>query len=266
MAHDVFISYSTKDKATADAVCATLEARGIRCWIAPRDILPGMDWGESLIDAIEASRVMMLIFSAHANESPQVKREVERAVNKGVAVIPLRIEDVRMSKSLEYFISTPHWLDALTPPMEQHLAHVAETVGILLERLRGPQVGAPAVAVQSPSGKPPPLPPGSPAPEVSAPPPASPPPPAAPPPNPGPAQQNFAHNQSARPPSMPPLPPPPLPRRTGFWTNWPTHMPTPPELWKTNQALAIVLIVIAAIIVLGCCGVLSSINQHPYYR
>ena len=56
MAHDVFVSYSSKDKPTADAVCATLEGRGIRCWVARRDILPGTDWGESIIDAIEQSR------------------------------------------------------------------------------------------------------------------------------------------------------------------------------------------------------------------
>jgi hypothetical protein len=36
MAHDVFISYSTKDKPIADAVCGTLERNGVRCWIAPR--------------------------------------------------------------------------------------------------------------------------------------------------------------------------------------------------------------------------------------
>jgi hypothetical protein len=38
MAHDVFISYSSKDKPVADAVCAGPEGRGIRCWVAPRDI------------------------------------------------------------------------------------------------------------------------------------------------------------------------------------------------------------------------------------
>lgn len=41
--HDVFISYASSDKPVADAVCAALEQRGIRCWIAPRDILPGLD-------------------------------------------------------------------------------------------------------------------------------------------------------------------------------------------------------------------------------
>src|SRR4051794_8601839 len=136
MAHDVFISYSTKDKPTADAVCAMLESRGVRGWIAPRDILPGMDWGEVIIDAIQASRVMVLVFSGNANKSPQIKREVERAVNKDVTVVPLRIENVQMSKSLEYFISTPHWLDALTPPLEKHLQELADTVAMLLARPR----------------------------------------------------------------------------------------------------------------------------------
>jgi hypothetical protein len=134
MAHDVFVSYSAKDKPTADAVCATLESRGIRCWIAPRDILPGMDWGEAIIDAINSSRAIVLVFSSNANESRQIKREVERAVAKGIPIIPFRIEDVPLSKSLEYLISTPHWLDALTPPMERHVQYLAHTIHLLLNR------------------------------------------------------------------------------------------------------------------------------------
>jgi hypothetical protein len=128
MAHDVFISYSSKDKSVADAACAVLEGRGVRCWVAPRDIAAGSDWGESIIDAIAGSRVMVLVFSANANASPQVKREVERAVNKGVTVVPFRIENVPLCKTLEYFVSTPHWMDAYTRPLEQHLGKLADTV------------------------------------------------------------------------------------------------------------------------------------------
>ncbi len=121
MAHDVFVSYSVKDKTTADAICAALEANGIRVWIAPRDVMPGSDWGESIIDAIEQSRVMILVFSSNSNASPQIKREIERAVNKGVTVVPFRIDEIEPSKTLEYFISTQHWLDAFTPPLSKHL-------------------------------------------------------------------------------------------------------------------------------------------------
>jgi len=108
MAHDVFLSYSSKDKPVADATCAVLEGRGIRCWMAPRDIMPGADWGESIIDAIHGARVFVLVFSNNANESVQIKREVERAINKAIPVVPLRIENVMPVKSLEYFLSTPH--------------------------------------------------------------------------------------------------------------------------------------------------------------
>ncbi len=164
MAHEVFVSYSTADKPVADAVCATLERHGVRCWIAPRDILPGLDWGAAIVDAIGASKVMVLVFSAAANKSPQIKREVERAVHKGVAIIPLRIEDVPLGKTLEYFISSSHWLDAYTPSVEAHLDRLAETVKLLLARpsrasetgvaVSRPSISAPAIPPAAPAAKP----------------------------------------------------------------------------------------------------------------
>jgi hypothetical protein len=133
VAHDVFISYSHHDKPEADAVCARLEAEGIRCWIAPGDVVPGEEWGASIVDAIRTSRVMVLVFSRHANVSPQIRREVERAVNAEIVLIPFRIEDVAPERGLEYFLGTPHWLDALTPPLEAHLDRVAVAVAGFLE-------------------------------------------------------------------------------------------------------------------------------------
>jgi hypothetical protein len=139
MAHDVFISYSSKDKTAATATCAVLEGRGIRCWMAPRDIVPGADWGESIIDAIHKSRVFVLVFSTNANDSVQIKREVERAINKAIPVIPLRIENVVPVKSLEYFLSTPHWLDAFSPPLERHLNYLADVIRGVLDGRPAPQ-------------------------------------------------------------------------------------------------------------------------------
>lgn len=133
MPHDVFISYSTKDKPLADAVCARLEGRGIRCWIAPRDIIPGADWGGSIVEAINESRVFVLIFTSNYNASQQTGHEVERAVNKGLHIIPLRVEDVPPTPSLEYFMGKRHWLDAITPPVESHL----DKLGDAIERVLG---------------------------------------------------------------------------------------------------------------------------------
>src|SRR5579862_9572582 len=117
MAHDVFISYSSKDKSTADAVCAALESCGIRCWIAPRDVFPGEAYAAALVRALHESQVMVLVFSAGANQSPQVLREVERAVSRAIPILPFRIEDIPPSEAMEYFISSSHWLDALTQPL-----------------------------------------------------------------------------------------------------------------------------------------------------
>jgi TIR domain/Domain of unknown function (DUF4190) len=128
VSHDVFVSYAHHDKPQADAVCAALEARGIRCWIAPRDVVPGREWGAAIVEAIRTARVMVLVFSSHANASPQVRREVERAVNAETVLIPFRIEDVVPAESLEFFLGTPHWLDALTPPLEAHLERLTTAV------------------------------------------------------------------------------------------------------------------------------------------
>ena len=134
MAHDVFLSHSHLDKVFADAICHSLEAHGIRCWVAPRDIRPSEDWAEAIIDALDTARVLVLVFSSHSNSSPQVRREVERAVNKGLHILPLRIEDVPLSKSLEYFISTQHWLDAIEGELGFHLNQLRDCLSVLLGR------------------------------------------------------------------------------------------------------------------------------------
>jgi parallel beta-helix repeat protein len=154
MAHDVFISHSSKDKPVADAVCAMLESQGIRCWVAPRDILPGMEWGAAIVEAIRGARLMVLIFSKSANDSQQITREVERAVHKGIPVIPLRIEDVSPTASLEYFISSPHWLDAFTPPLEGHLRHLVQAAQQILGIKPAAVVPVPPTVPPTPETKP----------------------------------------------------------------------------------------------------------------
>ena len=128
----VFISYSSKDHNVANLTVALLEERGHRCWIAPRDIVPGTEWGQAIIDGINAAEVFVLVFSDNANTSPQILREVERAVNRGVPIIPFRIEDVVPKGSLEYFMSVPHWFDALSPPVEDHLDRLANVIDRLV--------------------------------------------------------------------------------------------------------------------------------------
>jgi len=145
MVRDVFVSYSQPDYGCAMELVSRVELEGINCWIAPRDIAPSADWAAEIIEAIANSRTMILVFSASSNESPQVRREVERAVHKQVSILPFRIENVLPSKSLEYFLSAQHWMDAFPPPREPHYARLCA----YLKAQRGE--GTPDIARTQPS-------------------------------------------------------------------------------------------------------------------
>ncbi|MBN2571010.1 MAG: toll/interleukin-1 receptor domain-containing protein [Ignavibacteriales bacterium] len=133
MEHLVYISYSTKDAEVTKKIVKYIENAGIKCWMAPRDILPGIDWAKSIIDGIVNSKLMLLIFSKNSNESPQVLREVERAVNRQIPIMPFRIEETPMSGSMEYFISSHHWFDAFDNPLDTYLDDLAVKIGRVLD-------------------------------------------------------------------------------------------------------------------------------------
>ena len=128
----VFISHASEDRSTADAICTHLESAGIDCWIAPRNLEPGANWTKGVMQGLEACRVLILVFSEHANDSDHVHREVAKAFSSGLAVIPFRIKDVRPNQGLSYFLDTVHWLDARTPPLQKHLDTLSGWVKKLL--------------------------------------------------------------------------------------------------------------------------------------
>ena len=154
MAAHAFISYSSLDSRVAEAVCEALEAAGNRCWIAPRDISPSKEWAEEIIGGINVASVMVLVLSSSSNGSPQVHREVERAVHKRIPVIVFRVENIEPTGSLEYFLSSQHWFDAYSEPVEAHLPRL----GHLIETLRqggqsGPEPAYPAAIAGDPHEK-----------------------------------------------------------------------------------------------------------------
>ena len=128
MAKVAFVSHASEDAAIAASITDYLERNGVTCWIAPRDVTPGGDYGAEIVHGIETSAVFVLVLSEHANESIFVKREVERAVSKGKPIFPIRVREVLPSRSLELFISSAHWIDAWQPPIEKYLARLAQSI------------------------------------------------------------------------------------------------------------------------------------------
>jgi hypothetical protein len=149
---EVFVSYSKPDQERAYELVERIEARGFKVWVAPRDVAPSADWAAEIIEAISAARVMVLVFSASSNESPQVRREVERAVHKQLRVLAFRLEDALPSHSLEYFLSSQHWMDAFPPPYGPHYDRLCSVLERVLSEPPATATPVPAAPQSSVSG------------------------------------------------------------------------------------------------------------------
>jgi tetratricopeptide (TPR) repeat protein len=121
-----FISHAKADAKKAQAIAEGLEARGFRCWIAPRDVKAGRSYGDEIIRGIESAKTFVLVLSKASNESAFVAREVERAVSKKKPVLAVRLANVEPAPSLELFVSSTQWIDAFPGKLEPHIGRLAE--------------------------------------------------------------------------------------------------------------------------------------------
>src|SRR5262249_6016637 len=86
----------------------------------------GVLYGEGIVEGINNSRCLGLVLSASANGSQMVRREVERAVAGNKPVFPVRIEEVLPARSLEFFVSATHWIDAWQGALTEHVERLAD--------------------------------------------------------------------------------------------------------------------------------------------
>ncbi|MGN1340000.1 MAG: TIR domain-containing protein [Oscillospiraceae bacterium] len=142
----VFISHSSKNEAEAAEVCKKIEAAGFSCFFAPRDIRSGHEYAEEIVNGIDGSDVVLLMLSQAADSSPHVLREIERAVSRKKSIIVYKLEEVTLSKSMEYFLMTHQWLsrngDSGFDKVIQRLNEFAANDG---ESPQPQQSGAPAI-------------------------------------------------------------------------------------------------------------------------
>ena len=135
MTHDVFISYSTQDVAMADEIVRVLEAAGIRCWIAPRDILPGTaNWAADIEQAIRQARAMVLVVSPDFNKSVQTPKEVILGIDQKIYILPIRTVDFQPWGHLRYFLADKQWVDASGKNFASRLNLIAQVLRDYLAR------------------------------------------------------------------------------------------------------------------------------------
>lgn len=116
MKYDVFISYSSHDQMVVEGLCAYLEQRKIRCFVAYRDIPRGVVWARAIVEALDESRMMVVVFSDHFNNSDQVDREIELASEDKKPILTFRITDDAFKGAKKYYLKNINWLDAFPDP------------------------------------------------------------------------------------------------------------------------------------------------------
>ena len=126
---DVFVSYASQDATVANTIVQNLETQGLRCWMAPRDVRPGVVYADAIVRAINETKALVLALSADAMASSHVGREVERAAAKKKHIIAFRIDAAPLSRELEYFLSNSQWIDVPTLGMHAALVQLNEAVG-----------------------------------------------------------------------------------------------------------------------------------------
>lgn len=115
MKYDVFISHSSKDLELSEKICDYLQSQGINCWIDSRNVT-GL-YARSIMEGIEQSEMMVLVYSGRANSSAHVENEIDNAFCLGKMIIPFRIEGAPYSKILRYYLNKSHYVDGMPEPL-----------------------------------------------------------------------------------------------------------------------------------------------------
>jgi hypothetical protein len=155
--YDVFLSYSSKDKATVHALANRLKADGLRVWLDSWEIRPGDSIPAKIEEGLESSVVLVLCMSANAFGSDWTTLESQTfrfrdPLNKNRRFIPVRMDDAEPKGSLGQFFyvdwrkqgedgAYQRLLDACKPPErpgaeEPQLSNSKRILVLLVIRIR----------------------------------------------------------------------------------------------------------------------------------
>ena len=133
MKYDVFISYSSKNAPTAQAICHELEDNGIRCWMAPRDIPVGSKYATVITQAIKECKAVVLVFSEQSAISPWVESEINIAFSNRKPIIPYKIDLATLENYDEFYLmlNNRHWIESY-PDFKTRFSELVSVVSSLV--------------------------------------------------------------------------------------------------------------------------------------
>lgn len=121
--YDIFISYSRKDTAIADKICAALDKEGITYFIDRAGIGGGMEFPEVLAENITASTLFLFLASKNSYESKFTNSEITFAFNEKPknSILPYIIDGSQMPKAMRFIFSGITWRTINEHPIESVL-------------------------------------------------------------------------------------------------------------------------------------------------
>ena len=168
MAGHVFISHGSENRDEANDLVAFIESHGVKAWIAPRDVRPGIDYSEALQAAIEGCTAFVVLVTDMANKSPYVRAETEMAFSNSKPIFPVRTADINPAPGLAFFLKIRHWTDAYGKGREASLDRLALELrtlsGLVPAEAPQPPPAEPVPAPAAPPPRPEPVPAPAPAP------------------------------------------------------------------------------------------------------
>jgi hypothetical protein len=136
MAYDVFISFTYEDKAIAEVIRAFFKDIGLNCYFPSRDDAADQNASKKIFDAIDDSKIFVIILSSYSNESTQIITELNHAINNGQIVIPFRIADSERENCQKDNTIIKQFVDAILPILDKgNFLSASEKERILTEKI-----------------------------------------------------------------------------------------------------------------------------------
>lgn len=111
MAGEIFISYRRADMAWAKLLHDQLKAEGVEAWYDAQ-VGAGQDWRVATANALEASRIFVLLFTANAALSKDIAKELAAATLENKLIIPVRLENIQPKGAFLYELASRNWINA----------------------------------------------------------------------------------------------------------------------------------------------------------
>src|ERR1700747_1544706 len=129
----VFLCCATEDAAAGEAVRASLEGHGLKCFLQNPGLAPAQSSANRISEAIREAELFLLILSQQSNRSPDVRQQLETAAHFKLPVVIFRIEPAQPADDLSYFLWEKHSVDGFEGRLDAHIPALLQQIQALLK-------------------------------------------------------------------------------------------------------------------------------------